>query len=123
MLAILIALVATALAGLAVWIVGVAISAVSQATGGAIAAAGMVLTFSVMFSWAGHLPGALILHALLARGWGGWLPAMAGGLAIGAVLLGPFESLFAVLCGPLLALFHLAGLRWMARLQSGPSGR
>lgn len=69
-----------------------------------------VLTFAVMFSWVGHLLGALVLQGLLPRGQGGWaVVALAGG-AVG-VLLSTWVGMLAVILAPVLALLQLALLR------------
>ncbi|WP_323770905.1 hypothetical protein [Antarctobacter sp.] len=102
--------------GFAIGTSATAVAWLSDEIAGVFAAIGIMLFFTVLFSWAGHLPGAVMLHYALVRGKGGWAVAMAGGLAIGVALSALIGSVLAALLGPFLALAHLAALRWMASL-------
>ncbi len=111
-LSIVMAMVATVVVGLALAFVGNSIEPVWPDGGGVLFALGAVIAFSVMFSWAGHLPGAFILHALLRSGWAGWVSAMLGGLVVGCIL-GVAGGVLTITIGPLLALVQLICLRWL----------
>lgn len=116
LLAVLTALFGTIALGLLLMSVAWAVEPLSVEVAGGFAALAFVVTFSVMFSWAGHLPGAVVLQIILKRGYGGWAVAMAGGLAVGLVLAALVGGPLAALLGPFLAAIHLAALRWWARV-------
>lgn len=79
---------------------------------------GFLLLYSPILSWAGHLPGAFVLHILLRKGWAGWVSVALAGLGIGAVLAPLVGSSAPVVFAPILALFHAKALRWvLVRLQ------
>lgn len=111
--AIIIAVVLTVIAGLVLGYTGSALQPSGQ---GLLAAIGLVLSFSVLFSWAGHIPGAFILHALFQRGRAGWAVVIVAGLLVGAGCAVFMGTPLPLTVAPILALLHLFALRWMARL-------
>ncbi|WP_425074014.1 hypothetical protein [Sagittula sp. S175] len=82
---------------------------------------GILMTFSVMFSWIGHLAGALVLQALFARGWAGWAVVALAGLLVGAVLAQVLGGL-GIVMAPMLALLQLVALRLVVANRSRASG-
>ncbi len=116
LLAIVLTLIVTVVLGFALGISATPVALLSVDLAAVFSALGLVLVFSVLFSWAGHLPGALVLNVALRRGRGGWLVAMAGGLVIGMVLSTLIGSGVGAIMGPFLALLHLVILRCLASL-------
>ncbi|MGP6086441.1 hypothetical protein [Antarctobacter jejuensis] len=114
LMAIGLTLVGTVVFGYSLGMSATSVAWVSEGLAAVLAAIGFVLTFSVLFSWMGHLPGAVALHYALRSGHGGWAVAMAGGLAIGGVLSVLIGSILAAFLGPFLAVIHLAFLRALA---------
>ncbi|MBY6116577.1 hypothetical protein KUW09_19925 [Mameliella alba] len=108
------AMVLTVTMGLAVGFLGLALRPLSEAIGGALAAAGMILAFSVMLSWVGHLPGAVLLQVFLRNGLGGWLTVLLGGVALGGLFSALIGGPLPVLIAPILAVLHAVCLRWLA---------
>lgn len=110
-LAILATLAATLGAGISVVTLALMVATVSDPAAGALVVVGYVLVFSVAFTWIGHLAGAFVLHAALARGFGGWGVAMLGGFFVGALLKPVVGTGLTVGLGPFLAVLQLAMLR------------
>ena len=113
-LAILATLAATLGAGISVVTLALMVATVSDPAAGALVVVGYVLVFSVAFTWIGHLAGAFVLHAALARGFGGWGVAMLGGFFVGALLKPVVGTGLTVGLGPFLAVLQLAMLRVIA---------
>ncbi|WP_370310904.1 hypothetical protein [Salipiger bermudensis] len=110
-LAILATLAATLGAGISVVTLALMVATVSDSAAGTLVVVGYVLVFSVAFTWIGHLAGAFVLHAALARGFGGWGVAMLGGFFVGALLKPVVGTGLTVGLGPFLAVLQLAMLR------------
>lgn len=111
LLAVLLSLVLTWGAGVAFWSASGVVMAMSAEIAGVLAVLGMLLVFAPLFSWAGHLPGALLLHAALKAGRGGWLVATLAGAVVGLVLTGGMDSAAPMVFAPVLAVVQLGVLR------------
>lgn len=116
--AILGAMVSTAIVGLVIGSLG-ALTDPASTGGSVVAAIGVVLSFSVLFSWIGHLLGAPILHILIQRGLAGWLSVMLAGAVVCGVLAPIMGTWLVLVLGPILALIHGAVLRLLCRLRTG----
>jgi len=62
--------------------------------GSVIAGVGGFLLFTPLISWAGLIPGAVVLFVLLRLGWGGLAPAVLVGAAIGTAIATILGSAF-----------------------------
>ncbi|WP_419409783.1 hypothetical protein [Primorskyibacter sp. 2E107] len=75
--------------------------------GAALEAFGLLVAYSFLLSWLGHLPLAVVLHMAFRRGRGGWLVAVlaAGGIGLfwAQVLATPIILPFALVGGVLQA--------------------
>ena len=76
---------------------------------------GLVLTWSILFSWVGFGLGALTLHVALRLGWGGWGVVLGLGLAVGALCAEVLGSTAPLFLGPPMALGYAALLRLLSR--------
>ena len=65
LLAVLFSMLGTVVLGIAFLLLGAALGEVMAGAAGVLMVSGYVLLFSIAFTWAGHIPGALILHAAL----------------------------------------------------------
>ncbi|WP_375175278.1 hypothetical protein [Pseudooceanicola sp.] len=87
--------------------------AISPSQNNLVFGTGFVVFYSVMFSWAGLLPGMALHWGAWRLGWGGFLPCLALATALGLLLaefVGPLAWIFGI---PLAAIYWWT-LRWLS---------
>jgi hypothetical protein len=115
--AILITMIATFLLGWCCLLVVWGIETVFGAAGPfeSLTILGTLTAFSVLFSWIGHILGAVVLQLLHARKIAGWASVMLAGLGVGLVVGGLISLPIAILYAPVLAVFQAWVLRQISR--------